>query len=129
MSDRVSAPLSTELLAEIRAVDPGDWCAGPWTQDPVEGPEGEAGHFVVKDATGTTVATLPHWAGSLALFIAVARDGMPALLTEFERHTKVLADVTTVLASRNEGPTDGALLGRIAGIVGRIEAAGGADHA
>jgi hypothetical protein len=39
-----------------------------------------------------------------------------------------LADITTVLASRGEGPTGDALLGRIAGIVRRVEAAGGGDR-
>lgn len=85
--------LTEQLLAEIRSVDPGDWCAGPWTQDPVEGAEDEGGHFVVKDADGTAVATLPQWAGSLALFIAVARDGMPALVAEVERLTAQVAEL------------------------------------
>jgi hypothetical protein len=91
--------LSADLLAEIRAVNPGEWCQGPWTQDPVEGPEGESGHFVVKDADGTTVATLPQWAGPLALFIVVARDGMPAMLTEVER---LAARVAALEAERHE---------------------------
>lgn len=87
----VGALLTGEQLAEYRSADIGDWCQGPWTQDSVEGPTGEAGHFLVKDRDGQTVAMVPHWAGSIALFIAVARDAVPALLAELDEMRTVLA--------------------------------------
>lgn len=83
-----TTPPSEQQLAEYRQADIGDWCEGPWTQDPVEGPEGQSGHFLVKDRDGHVVAMVPHWAGSIALFIAVARDAVPALLTEVDRRAR-----------------------------------------
>jgi hypothetical protein len=77
-----------------------------------------------------------------AAFVAHARTDVPALLARLELEEResvhqrkewrllraetdvlrsALAEITKVLASRGEGPTDGALLGRIAGIVRRVE--------
>ncbi|NUP52313.1 MAG: hypothetical protein HOW97_34080 [Catenulispora sp.] len=95
--------LTPEQLVEYRAADIGDWCQGPWTQDPVEGPAGEAGHFLVKDASGQVVAMVPHWGGSIALFIAVARDAVPALLAAFDESQE---DVTGACLSLWEEEQD-----------------------
>jgi len=83
-----------------------------------------------------------------AAFVAHARTDVPALLahlaaeeresahqraervrqaTEVGLVRSALAEINKVLASRGEGPTGDALLGRIAGIVRRVEAAGGAS--
>lgn len=99
---RVS-PLTSQQLAEYRSADIGDWCHGPWTQDPVEGPEGESGHFLVKDRDGQVVAMVPHWAGSIALFIAVARDAVPHLLAEVDRLTAENDALIADLAVPGEG--------------------------
>lgn len=90
--------LSEQQLAEIQATDIGEWCEGPWTQDPVEGPEGEAGHFLVKDRDGQVVAMVPHWAGPIALFIAASRTDVPALLAEVARLRGALSEATGYVA-------------------------------
>ncbi|MFE2326078.1 hypothetical protein ACFXD5_19485 [Streptomyces sp. NPDC059385] len=49
--------------------------------------ENETGERMVWEITheGTVLATLPDWAGSLALWIADARDDVPQLLAEVDR--------------------------------------------
>lgn len=78
--------MDADLLAEIKAADPGGWYSGPWTTQYVDG---EPSHYLVKQGD-IVIATLPDWAGPLALFIAVARTGTPFLLAELgEAQTKL----------------------------------------
>lgn len=56
------------------------------------------------------------------------REERRRLRTETDLLRSALAEITTVLASRDEGPANAGLLGRIAGIVRRVEAAGGGNR-
>lgn len=91
--------LSREREQEIRETHPGSWYDGPWTQDYVE-MEGDepAYNKVVHHESGTVLATLPDFAGMIALFIADAHDAIPELLQELdavraERQAAVAPDV------------------------------------
>lgn len=78
--------LTPEREAEIRAAHPGYWYAGPWCSEYVDGQADEpASYRVVHQESGTTLATLPDWAGPIALFVADAHDAGPELLDEVER--------------------------------------------
>lgn len=57
--------------------------------------ENETGERMVWEVTGngTVLATLPDWAGHLALWIADARDDVPQLLAEIDRLRKENADL------------------------------------
>lgn len=70
--------MDSNLTYEAHAYDLGDWLNGPWVQG--ETPEGT--HQVIHKETNTVIATLPAWAGSVALWMCVARDALPALLAE-----------------------------------------------
>ena len=70
--------MNQNLEYETRTYDLGEWLPGPWVQG--ETPDGT--HQVVHKETGTVIATLPGWAGSIALWMCVARDAVPALLTD-----------------------------------------------
>lgn len=61
--------------------DLGNWYEGPWTQR--ETPDGT--YQVIHQATGTVLATLPDFAGPIALWMCVARDALPALLKDTAR--------------------------------------------
>ncbi|MEE4598261.1 hypothetical protein V2J94_41570 [Streptomyces sp. DSM 41524] len=84
--DEGHAPLLPEREQEIRESDPGDWYRAPWTTDYVEG-NGEADDpsYWRVISEGATIATLPDFAGNLALFIAEAREAVPELLAELDR--------------------------------------------
>ncbi|MFJ7999050.1 hypothetical protein ACIQ7D_18145 [Streptomyces sp. NPDC096310] len=80
--------LSPEREQEIRETHPGTWYAGPWTQDYVDSnPDGTepAYYRLVHHESGTTLATLPDFAGDIALFIADAHEAVPELLAELDR--------------------------------------------
>ena len=91
------------LNYEARTYDLGEWLTGPWVQQPVESPDGD--HYTVThQQSGQLLATLPHWAGSIALWMCVARDALPVLLAdndqlhaENEGLKKQLADLTNTL--------------------------------
>ena len=71
--------MDENLASEIRMYgDLGDWLNGPW----VQGETADGTHEVVHKESGTVIATLPGWAGSIALWMCVARDAMPALTSE-----------------------------------------------
>ncbi|MEW2266910.1 hypothetical protein [Streptomyces sp. NPDC047868] len=73
--------MDSNLDYEARTYDLGEWLTGPWVQQPVESPDGD--HYTVTHkASGQLLATLPHWAGSIALWMCVARDAFPALLAD-----------------------------------------------
>jgi predicted nuclease with TOPRIM domain len=86
----MTEPLSPERLAEIRDTDPGDWYRAPWTTEYVDSDGDEPDYYRVK-SEGETIATLPDFAGPLALFIADAREAVPELLGEVDRLTAELA--------------------------------------
>jgi acyl-CoA reductase-like NAD-dependent aldehyde dehydrogenase len=58
--------------------DLGNWYEGPWTQRETA----DGSYEVVHSATGTVLATLPDFAGPIALWMCVARDAFPVLLKE-----------------------------------------------
>lgn len=95
MTDPTDTPtpaLSPERLAEIRDTDPGEWYRAPWATDYVDSDvdSDEPAYWRVI-SEGATIATLPDWAGGLALFIAAAREDVPALLAELDRTRTELA--------------------------------------
>lgn len=81
-----ATPLAPEREQEIRETDPGSWYRAPWTTDFVDG-NGEADDpsYWRVISEGETIATLPDFAGGLALFIADAREAVPELLAEVTR--------------------------------------------
>ncbi|MFE7485485.1 hypothetical protein [Streptomyces sp. NPDC057552] len=79
-------PMTPDREQEIRETHPAGWYDGPWTHNYVEGEGGEPDYWrVVHHESGTTLATLPDWAGGLAAFIADAHDAVPELLAEVDR--------------------------------------------
>ena len=85
----VGAPLpglSLEREQEIRESHPGAWYGGPWTQDQVDSDGSDPAYCrVVHHQSGTVLATLPDFAGGIALFLADAHDAVPELLAEVDR--------------------------------------------
>lgn len=73
--------MDKNLAYEVRTYDLGEWLAGPWVQEPIESEEGDHYQVTHKDS-GQVLATLPAWAGSIALWMCVARDAVPALLAD-----------------------------------------------
>lgn len=91
--------LSREREREICETHPGDWLAGPWTQRYVEANgDTPAYNEVLHHESGTVIATLPDWAGGIALFLADAHDAVPELLTEIKR---LRADRAEIIAERD----------------------------
>ncbi|MEU1071844.1 MULTISPECIES: hypothetical protein [unclassified Streptomyces] len=81
--------LAAVRLEEIRDCQLGDWYQAPWDTAFVEG-DGEADPSywkVVERESGHVVATLPDWAGGIALWIADSREAVPELLAEVDRLT------------------------------------------
>lgn len=98
MTAESTTPLSPAREAEIRETHPGDWYAGPWVQDSVEPEGGDPGYWRVShEESGTTLATLPDFAGPIALFLADAHDAVPELLAETDRLRADLADARSAL--------------------------------
>lgn len=97
-------PLSEARLAEIRKAQPGDWLSGPWTILENSGTDTVPGTWqVIHHDSGTVLATLPDWAGNLALWIADAHDTVPELLAEADRlndEARAFADRINELESR-----------------------------
>ncbi|OKJ24320.1 hypothetical protein AMK23_26130 [Streptomyces sp. CB02130] len=92
---------------EIRETHPGGWYDGPWTQEYVEADgDSPAYNRVVHKESGTTLATLPDFAGGIALFIADAHDAVPELLAEVDRLRARVAELeaarTTAAADRDK---------------------------
>jgi len=74
---------------------------------------------------GLDTAKLSHDAVALGFHIVAMLDGPGPRATDNAALRDVLAQVAKTLQSRGEGPTDGALLARIAGIVSRATEDGG----
>ncbi|MFP3986953.1 hypothetical protein U9R90_05500 [Streptomyces sp. E11-3] len=82
----MTEPLMPDREAEIRETHPGAWYDGPWVQGYVEAAGDEPAYCrVVHLESGTVLATLPDFAGDIALFIADAHDAVPELLAELDR--------------------------------------------
>lgn len=124
MTNTTPPPLTTDQLQEYRDSDLGEWYEGPWTQDYVEAQGDDPAHNrVVHHETGTVLATLPDFAGPIALWIAVAREAHPVLLAETERlraeQERVLRIVSeTVVEANDVGGID------LNDLVDRLAAAG-----
>ncbi|MGY5127361.1 hypothetical protein [Streptomyces nigrescens] len=92
--------LSADREQEIRESHPGDWYAGEWRTQDVDSTTDEYAHYVVKHReSGQTLATLPDWAGPIALFIADAHDAVPELLAEIDRLRKERDELASITAN------------------------------
>lgn len=99
--------LSEGRLAVIARTQPNEWLPGPWFQREVEGVGGAPDCFEVHTANGTVLATLPDWAGNLALWMAEAPEVIAELLAEVNRPRS------------RSGPRRDLLLAKIEGLGGR----------
>lgn len=82
--DTTLTALTDEQLDAIRQ-DHNDHLGRGWTQEYIEGSVDEPAYYRVATAEGTVVATIPDWAGSIALFLVEAQDYVPQLVAEVER--------------------------------------------
>jgi hypothetical protein len=89
-----STPLTDEQLAAVEQTLHEHLGSG-WTQEYVEGTADEPAYYRVATSAGTVVATVPDWAGSVALFLAEAQDYVPLLLGEIRRLKGALAEVAS----------------------------------
>lgn len=100
------APLSPQREQEIRETHPGEWYDGPWTQDYVDSNGDEPAYCrVVHHESGTTLATLPDFAGSIALFIADAHDAVPELLATLDAERAKVAALEKRVAELDSSDT------------------------
>ncbi|MFE2497161.1 hypothetical protein [Streptomyces scopuliridis] len=77
----MNAPLTPKREAIIRQQQPGDWLSGAWMirETQIDGID------VWQVLRGETVlATLPDWAGNLALWIAETHEDVPELLATLD---------------------------------------------
>jgi hypothetical protein len=86
--------MGEDRLAEIESVQLGEWYAGEWRTEYVEGDGDEPAYYRVKSAEGQTLATLPDWAGPIATLLADAHESVPELLAEVTRQRKVILRLT-----------------------------------
>lgn len=85
--------MNKDLEYEVRTYELGEWLPGPWVQELIESKDGD--HYEVSHKeTGKVLATLPPWAGSIALWMCVARDALPVLLAENDQLQKALSNAT-----------------------------------
>ncbi|MEU0393876.1 hypothetical protein ABZ208_14035 [Streptomyces sp. NPDC006208] len=104
----MAEPLTPEREQEIRETHPGEWYGGEWTQDYVESDGSEPAYCrVVHHESGTTLATLPDFAGPIALFIADAHDAVPELLAEIDRLRQQRKYLIDQLAKKDARSGDG----------------------
>ncbi|MGW0034771.1 hypothetical protein ACWDXD_33760 [Streptomyces sp. NPDC003314] len=69
----------------VRQQQPGEWLAGPWTIRETESPaDSRVVWEVLHHESKQVLATLPDWAGNLALWIAESHEDIPELLTEID---------------------------------------------
>lgn len=90
--------MDKNLEYEVRTFDLGPWLEGPWKQRETA----DGTYEVIHQATGKVLATLPDWAGPIALWMCVARDAVPALLTENDQLSKRLHDAAMTRVWTNE---------------------------
>ncbi|KOG53166.1 hypothetical protein ADK76_29100 [Streptomyces griseoflavus] len=74
--------MAAEHVDLVRRRQLGAWLAGPWSICETSTPDGDV--WQVKHG-GQVLATLPDWAGNLALWIAEAHEDLPDLLAELDR--------------------------------------------
>lgn len=91
-------PLTDDQLNAIAAAHVGDYLGFEWTQEYVEGDGDDPAYYRVQTKNGLTVATLPDWAGGVALFLPEAHDAVPALVVEVQHARRVLARLDAKLA-------------------------------
>lgn len=95
------AAMTDERLESIEQAHVGDYLGYGWTQDYIEADGGEPAYYKVATADGTTVATMPDWAGGIALFLAEAHDAVPQLIAEIRRLRATVADLADDAALLN----------------------------
>jgi len=78
----VAEPLTPEREAIVRQRQPGDWLPDAWLIRDVETVDGTVWQVLHRD---TVLATLPDWAGNLALWIAEVHEDVPELLATIDR--------------------------------------------
>ena len=113
--------MDKDLAYEAHTYDLGEWLTGPWVQELIESEDGDHYQVTHKD-TGQILATLPDWAGSIALWMCVARDAMPALLADADAHTvQVLHEAARLMefTGRNDDAVN--FLDQLAARAGRKE--------
>lgn len=86
--------LSESRLAEIESVQLGEWMAGEWRTEYVEGDGESAAYYLVKSAEGIALAELPDWAGPIATLLADAHEAVPELLADNARLHKLVLRLT-----------------------------------
>lgn len=94
----LTTPLTDEQLEAIEQTL-HDRLGPNWTQDYVEGDSEEPAYYRVATAQGTVVATVPDWAGSMALFLVEAHDYVPKLLGEIRRLRAQVAEIADLHSS------------------------------
>jgi len=105
-----------EIAARAEAATPG-----PWMADGAEIYRAPFGDVDTDQWIGETLRITDEDASNAdAEFVAHSRTDVPALLADNAALRDALAQVAKTLQSRGEGPTDGALLARIAGTVRRL---------
>lgn len=100
MTDTTTSPgpLTPEREQEIRQGQPGDWLPGPWTIREIEGTAAEPSRWeLVHHGSGKVLATLPDWAGNVALWAADAHDAVLELLAELDRARGALREVLGIV--------------------------------
>lgn len=90
----MTAPLPEDRLAEIEATLLGEWLAGSWRTEYIEGDGDEPACYRVKSAEGIVLATLPDWAGPIATFLADAHESVEELLADNARLRAEVARLT-----------------------------------
>ena len=78
----MAEPLTPEREAIVRQRQPGDWLPDAWLIRDVETVDGTVWQVLHRD---TVLATLPDWAGNLALWIAEVHEDVPELLATIDR--------------------------------------------
>ncbi|RXS78868.1 hypothetical protein EST92_19745 [Streptomyces sp. TM32] len=78
----------------IRQQQPGDWLTEPWLIREAVTAEGDVWQVTLQ---GKVLATLPDWAGNLALWIAETHDDVPELLGEIDRLRARITELTALL--------------------------------
>ncbi|MBP8536122.1 hypothetical protein [Streptomyces sp. MK37H] len=105
--------LDADRIEEIRDCQLGDWYSGPWASEYADKDGDDPGYYrVVHLESGTTLATLPDWAGPIALWMADAHEAVPELLAIHAPAAAETADTTPLVVrwdrtvTSSDGPDD-----------------------
>lgn len=93
MDTTLATVMTAEQLLSIEQAHVGNYLGHGWTQDYFEMDGDEPAYYKVATPDGTVVATMPDWAGGVALFLAEAHDAVPQLIAEIRRLNATLAAV------------------------------------